>query len=84
MSPRVPFSFKGLGLGAWEVAGRLSYTDLNDGNIHGGRLTAFTGGVTWHPHSHLGWKFNYVLGKVKGNDSAGHLHIFETRVEFDF
>jgi phosphate-selective porin OprO/OprP len=82
--PRRNFSFRKGGLGAWEIAGRVSHTDLNDGNISGGRMTLLTGGVTWYPHSHIRWKFNYIHGQVRGRQPAGNLNIFETRVEVDF
>ena len=84
LHPKSDFSFKGSGLGAWEVAGRASYTDLNDGDISGGRMTLLTGGVTWYPHSHIRWKFNYVHGRVEGRDPSGKINVFETRVEVDF
>jgi len=82
--PRRDFSFKGGGWGAWEISGRVSHTDLNDGNISGGRMTLFAGGVTWYPNAHLRWKFNYIHGQVSGRDPSGSMNIFETRMEVDF
>lgn len=37
------------GVGAWEVAARLSELNLNDAGIQGGRETDFTLGLNWYP-----------------------------------
>jgi len=84
LHPTKDFSFGGEGPGAWELAARASYTDLNDGNINGGKLALLTGGVTWYPHAHVRWKFNYIHGKVSDRNPSGKMNIFETRVEVDF
>ena len=84
VSPRDSFSWENHTWGAFEVTGRFSYTDLDDRNIRGGRLSAITGGITWYPHSHVRLKFNYVHGNVTGAPADGRLNIFETRVEIDF
>jgi phosphate-selective porin OprO/OprP len=78
------FSWKNHTWGAVEFTGRYSYTDLSDENVHGGRLSAITTGVTWYPHSHLRWKFNYVHGNVTSSPAEGRMNIFETRMEIDF
>lgn len=38
-------AFEGDGLGAWEVAGRVSMIDLNDGALRGGEACTITAGV---------------------------------------
>jgi phosphate-selective porin OprO/OprP len=82
--PREDFNWKNRTWGALEFVGRYSYTDLSDANVQGGRLSAFTAGVTWYPHPHIHWKFNYVHGNVTDTAQPGHVHIFETRAEIDF
>ena len=54
------------GWGAWEVAGRWSYLDLNDHNIQGGTITDYTAGVNWYVNPY--WKI--VLNYVHSNANA--------------
>lgn len=82
--PRHNFKWGADGWGAWEVVGRVSYTDLNSDNISGGRMGLVTAGVNWHPTSHIHWAFNFVTGNVDGPDGDGWINIFETRIEVDF
>jgi len=62
--PRIPFSLKGGGWGAWEIAARYSDLDLNDnagvlgqntpvGGIRGGDQRILTGAINWYPNSAL-------------------------------
>ncbi len=48
------------GSGAWEVGGRYSRTDLDDGVIQGGVVDNFTLGLTWHLNSNTRWMINHV------------------------
>ncbi len=48
------------GLGAWEVASRVSYLDLNDGAIRGGRLLDCTVGLNWYWNPYTKMVFNWV------------------------
>lgn len=82
--PRRPFDFGRSGWGAWELAGRYSYVDLNSGPIHGGRLGLLTAGVNWHLQSHVKWRFDYGFGRVSDRTPKGNLNIFQTRIEVDF
>jgi phosphate-selective porin OprO/OprP len=82
--PKHNFDWGKGGWGAWEVAGRASYVDLNSGDVDGGRLTMLMGGVNWHPHPHIKWRFDYGFGHVSGRDPEGNLNVFQTRLEIDF
>ena len=72
------------GWGAWEIAGRYSYTDLDSGNVQGGRLSMLMAGVNWYLHSHLKWRFEYGFGHIANRQPAGNLSVFQTRMEVDF
>ncbi len=48
------------GCGAWEIAGRCSHLDFNDGTIQGGRLTDLTLGLNWYFNSFMKLQFNYI------------------------
>lgn len=56
------------GLGAWEVAGRVSVLDLNDANIRGGSITDLTAGVNWYWNAYTKLVFNYIHSQA--NDPA--------------
>jgi len=82
--PKQDFDFGNGGWGAWELAGRYSFVNLNDADVHGGRLSMVTGEVNWYLHSHVKWRFNYGFGHVSGRQPEGNLTVFQTRMEFDF
>jgi phosphate-selective porin OprO and OprP len=82
--PKRNFDFGHGGWGAWEVAGRYSYTDLNSGDINGGKLSMLMTGVNWYLHSHLKWRFDYGFGHITERKPEGNLNVFQTRVEIDF
>ena len=83
--PRRNFDFgRGGAWGAFEVASRFSYTDLDAGDIHGGRIWLLTGELKWYLHSHVRWMFNAGGGQVNGGPHDGKLLLFQTRVGVDF
>jgi phosphate-selective porin OprO/OprP len=82
--PKHNFNWGKGGWGAWEIAGRYSFVNLNSGDIEGGRMSMLMGEVNWYLHSHVKWRFNYGFGHVAGRQPDGNLNIFQTRVEVDF
>jgi phosphate-selective porin OprO/OprP len=77
------------GLGAWQVAARISYFDLTDDDILGGNETNFTLGLNWwfNPSSRL--MFNYVVGSIDdhapvGGYTSGHFSGLAMRLQIDF
>src|SRR5262249_19538629 len=82
--PKTNFNFGHGGWGAFEVAGRYSFVNLNSGDIEGGRMSMITGGVNWYLHSHLKWRFDYGLGHVRDRTPEGYFTIFQTPLEVDF
>jgi phosphate-selective porin OprO and OprP len=82
--PKRNFDFGHGGWGAWEIAGRYSYADLDSADIRGGRLQMIMTGVNWYLHSHLKWRFEYGFGHVADRQPSGNLNVFQTRMEVDF
>jgi phosphate-selective porin OprO and OprP len=82
--PRKNFDWGKGGWGAWEIAGRYSYVNLDSADVHGGRLSMLMAGVNWYLHSHMKWRFEYGLAHVAGRQPEGNLNIFQTRMEMDF
>jgi phosphate-selective porin OprO/OprP len=74
--------------GAWEVAGRLSYLDLNDGPIRGGEELNFTLGLNWYLRSNVRMMFNYIHANVKDRENPtvddGTANIFQGRFHIFF
>ena len=84
----------GGGWGAWQVAARGSYANLNDEDIFGGLGKSITFGVNWYwsPHSRV--QFNYIYGHLSDRDAnndpnnrqleSGTYNILGTRFMIDF
>lgn len=67
--PNRPFAFNRNGWGAWQVAVRYSFVDLNDKEIRGGEETNYTFGVNWFMNPNLRVTFNYVLATIDERDN---------------
>ncbi len=81
--PARPFGVNGFG--AWEVAGRWSYLDLNDADIRGGRLNDVTAGVNWYLNGFTKFQMNYIhafLNSAVNGDS--NADIVAARAQLDF
>ncbi len=53
-TPEHPFELSpGGGWGAWELAGRYSFTDLNSGFVHGGKQEVASAALSWYPNAHV-------------------------------
>ena len=61
------------GPGAWEIAGRFSYIDLNDKSIQGGTMANFTAGVNWYINPYVKFVVNYIHSSTDyaGRGNAG-------------
>ena len=75
------------GLGAWELAVRGSYLDLNDGPIQGGMLWGMTAGVNWYLTNNLKLQFQYQWNKrdqMPAGVNPGEITGFATRFQINF
>jgi phosphate-selective porin OprO/OprP len=82
VSPRRPV-LQG-GPGALEALVRLSYIDLDDGPIHGGRFWRLTPMVNWYPTDNLRLEFAYGVGQLDRFGVVGTTQFFQTRLQFQF
>jgi phosphate-selective porin OprO/OprP len=65
--------------GAWELVGRLSQADLNDGAIQGGKVTNVSAAVNWYLNAYVRFDLNYVHTQVENQGAA---NIFLGRLQF--
>jgi len=69
------------GLGAWEIALRLSKIDLNNEAVRGGELMNWTLGLNWYLSSFSRIMWNYVRADLH---ETGNADIFQMRFQIDF
>jgi len=75
------------GKGAWEVAYRYSYLDLNHASaqVWGGWDSSHTIGVNWYLNPYTRLMFNYIHSDVGLLDAAStFLDVFAVRAQIDF
>lgn len=82
--PRHNFDWGKGGWGAWEIAARYSFLNLNSADVNGGRLSELMLGLNWYLHPHVKWRFNYGLARVTSVQPEGNINLFQTRLEVDF
>ncbi len=69
------------GAGAWEVAVRVSNSDLNSEDIFGGEQLDITFGVNWHLNPATRIMINYVRADIK---EMGKVSVIQGRMQIDF
>jgi phosphate-selective porin OprO/OprP len=67
--------------GAFELAARVSYLDLDDADVRGGRQFNTALGVNWYLHAHVRLEANYVLAWVRNDGLA---NILQARIQLDY
>lgn len=74
------------GTGAWEVAGRYSYLNLDDSVVTGGKTEAYTLGVNWYLNVNTYVRFEYLHQNVFGGgpNPDGVVDGFGIRTQFFF
>jgi phosphate-selective porin OprO/OprP len=78
IKPKNNFSPTGGGWGAWQIAARYSFVDLNDLNVLGGKEDNITVGLNWWLNPNLRASFNYIRfdAKRRGVDTEGDAFAF--------
>lgn len=74
--PANPFSLSGSGWGAFEIAGRYSFADLNSGTpsqggVFGGKQSIYQIGLNWYPVTNVRFLLNYLIAGVDRKASPG-------------
>ena len=82
-TPR-PFSLAARRFGTLRVAGRVSYLDLSDGRVAGGRETNLTADLTWFLNHYLSIDVEYGFAAVRDRPDGGNLSFVQTRLQIDF
>ena len=75
------------GWGAWQLAARFSWMDLNSNTVRGGRLEDETLGLNWYLGPNIRLMFNYVLANLNDAPTKPHngvCNIFGMRLGMDF
>ena len=73
------------GMGAWEIATRISQVDLTDANIGGGKLTDLTIGLNWYLTPYMRISSNYVHAFLDpATNSRTGADIFGLRMQYEF
>jgi phosphate-selective porin OprO/OprP len=73
------------GWGAWEIAARWSYIDLNSQNIRGGRLNDVTIGLNWYHNPYAKMQFNFIRAMLNNPTfGASNTNMFDIRYQMDF
>jgi phosphate-selective porin OprO/OprP len=73
------------GPGAWEIAARLSYLDLNNGGVRGGQLMDMTIGLNWYLNQYLRITSNYIRAFAESNTGINSTtDVYAMRVHFEF
>jgi phosphate-selective porin OprO and OprP len=95
VKPNQNFDPKG-GRGAWEIALRWSYLNLQSKGVAGGVENDFTAGLNWYLTPNARWMFNYVFAKINNRlvtpiyptypntIAQGSVNVAETRFQIDF
>jgi len=79
--PQRPVGFGRRGPGAWEVALRLSYLDLVDGTVRGGRGVELMPGLNWYLTRSLRLQLEYGYTHVQDGPQNGNLHLVQGRFD---
>ena len=81
--PPRPFSWSAHTYGALRLAARLSYLDLSDGAVNGGRETNLTADLTWFINHYVSVDIEYGFAAIRDRPDDGDLHFVQTRLQFD-
>jgi phosphate-selective porin OprO/OprP len=74
-----------MGPGAWQLAFRVSYVNMTDGGLNGGRLTDTTLGLNWYLNRYMRMTSNWVHPMlVRPGTTFSTADLFAVRMQFEF
>jgi phosphate-selective porin OprO/OprP len=82
--PTETFSLSRRTFGVLRAAARVSYLDLSQGAVDGGRETNLTADLTWFLNHYLSLSFEYGFAAIRDRPDGGNLHFAQTRLQIDF
>lgn len=68
--------------GLWQLGLRYDTLDLNDGDVRGGQMDAWTVGANWYWRSNFKFMLNYVMVDTERQDISDDPNIIEARAQF--
>ena len=79
--PLHPFSWQAGTWGGLELAGRVSWVDLTDRDVRGGRMFSVSGASIWSPNRFLRIHFDLIHARVSDRPGLGSNWIGQMRLE---
>ena len=83
VAPKQPLSWGDWQIGAWELAARVSYTDLTSRSVRGGEVFTLMTGLNWYLNRYSRILFEYGHSRADGGPQDGQLNIFQMRLQFN-
>lgn len=80
VKPNQNFGDGGKGIGAWEIAGRYSKTNLTEGVALGGVQSEFLLGLNWHLNPYTRLMLNYIHTDLQNNNK---MDVIQARLQVD-
>ncbi|MBJ19373.1 MAG: hypothetical protein GY910_21070 [bacterium] len=89
VTPNRPFGLGKGGWGAFQIAARYSWIDLQDEGMNGGEERNITAALSWYLFSDLRLLFNYVYADVADtgdllSNVSSEIHAFQVRAQIEF
>jgi len=81
LTPQRPVAYGTHNIGAWEAVLRLSYLDLVDGAVRGGRGVELMPGLNWYLTQNLRVQLEYGYTHVEDGPQNGNLHLVQARFD---
>jgi phosphate-selective porin OprO/OprP len=79
--PQRPVAFGTRNIGAWEAVLRLSYLNLVDGPVRGGRGIELMPGLNWYLTQNIRLQLEYGYTHVEDGPQNGNLHLVQARFD---